>query len=202
VVAGINTLVLGLGDGGSEYDPNNIAQDDEQLSGKLLRIDLQKLQGSDFTSAAPVATFTDRRGQQVPDGAFTTLVKGMRNPSKVHHEQIHAGENEQGDGKGDREGSGKGRGRENGKGQAKGKDKGDDNDRHEAHYIKYLANTGEDTIEFIHAFENYGINFGFRPWEGIFPTSFESDDSRVIAYGLEASGFAEFLPSSGRIHSS
>ena len=39
----MNTLLLAAGDGGSEYDPNNIAQDDNQLSGKLLKIDLGKL---------------------------------------------------------------------------------------------------------------------------------------------------------------
>jgi hypothetical protein len=164
----LNTLVLGLGDGGSEYDPNNIAQDDEQLSGKLLKIDLNELVGRDFTTSAPVATFTDLREQQVPIGAFTVLVKGLRNPSKVHHEQIDVAD----DGKGEQHGQG--------------------GDRREVRWIKYLANTGQDTIEFIHGFEEYGVNFGFRPWEGIFPTSFETGDSRVIAYGLEASRLPNF----------
>jgi hypothetical protein len=150
----LNTLVLGLGDGGSEYDPNNLSQDDDQLSGKLLKIDLHKLQGRDFTGNAPVATFTDLKNQGVPAGAFTPLVKGLRNPSKVSWEHVGGGH----DGH-------------------HGKDR----------WIKYLANTGQDTIEFIHGFDTYGVNFGFRPWEGIFPTSFEIDDTRVIAYGLEAS---------------
>jgi Glucose / Sorbosone dehydrogenase len=140
------TLTLGLGDGGSEYDPNNIAQDDDQLSGKLLKIDLDKLRGRDVTGTAPVATFSDLRRAHVPSGAFTPLVKGMRNPSKTSFEQLDGGR-----------------------------------------WLKYLANTGQDTIEFAHAFVDYGINFGFRPWEGIFPTAFEQDDARVIAYGLEAS---------------
>src|SRR5262249_19025055 len=82
------TLILALGDGGSEYDPNNIAQDDAQLSGKLLKIDLNKLAGMDLTSSAPVATFDDLKQLQVPDGAVTALVKGLRNPSKVHFERI------------------------------------------------------------------------------------------------------------------
>jgi hypothetical protein len=169
----LNTLLLGLGDGGSEYDPNNIAQNDDQLSGKLLKIDLDKLNGKDFTSAAPVATFTDLREQQVPKGAFIALVKGLRNPSKVHHEQIDVDD----DGKAEENGRGRdGRGR----------------GRREARWIKYLANTGQDTIEFIHGFEKYGLNFGFRPWEGIFPTAFETDDTRVIAYGLEASRLPNF----------
>jgi hypothetical protein len=148
--AELNTLVIGLGDGGSEYDPNNISQDDDQLSGKLLKIDLDKLRGRDFSASAPVATFTDLRNRQVPKDAFTPLVKGMRNPSKVHYEHV------------------------------------------DGRWIKYLANTGQDTIEFVHAFDAYGVNFGFRPWEGIFPTSFEIDDTRVIAYGLEASRMPNF----------
>jgi len=155
-----DTLVLGLGDGGSEYDPNNLAQDDLQLSGKLLKIDLAELGGRDFTHQPPLATFADLRGQAVPEGAITPLVKGLRNPSKVSFEAADDG----------------------GKGGS----------RHEGRYIKYLANTGQDTIEFIHGFVEYGINFGFRPWEGIFPTSFEVDDTRVIAYGLEASRLPNF----------
>lgn len=167
----LNTLVLGLGDGGSEYDPNNIAQDDNQLSGKLLKIDLSKLIGKDFTNSSPVATFTDLASQGVPAGAFTPLVKGMRNPSKVHYEQIN------GNGQGNANGLGNGKGQGNANGHR---------------WIKYLANTGQDTIEFVHGFEDYGINFGFRPWEGIFPTSFEVNDERVIAYGLEASRLPNF----------
>jgi hypothetical protein len=152
----LKTLVLGLGDGGSEYDPNNIAQDNNQLSGKLLRIDLGKLQGLNFRNAPPVATFADLRAQHVPDGAFTTLVKGMRNPSKVHYEAMA------------------------------------DAEHGGVRWIKYLANTGQDTIEFVHAFDHYGINFGFRAWEGIFPTSFEDGESRIIAYGLQASRLPNF----------
>jgi len=163
----LNTLLLGLGDGGSEYDPNNIAQDDDQLSGKLLKLDLNKLAGRDFTSTAPVATFTDLRAQQVPAGSFVTLVKGLRNPSKVHFERINGSRNAE----------------ENGPGGP----------RNQPRWIKYLANTGQDTIEYIHGFEKYGINFGFRPWEGIFPTSFEQEgDIRTLAYGLEASRLPNF----------
>jgi hypothetical protein len=180
-----NTLVLALGDGGSEYDPNNIAQDDSQLSGKLLKIDLAKLEGMDFSTAAPVATFADLRNQQVPTGAFTALIKGLRNPSKIHHERIEGAPEE------NRHGAGKDRRR---KDDGDGKGEGDEHGGapHEGHWIKYLANTGQDTIEYIHGFDNYGINFGFRPWEGIFPTSFEQGDTRVIAYGLEASRLPNF----------
>jgi hypothetical protein len=164
----LNTLVLGLGDGGSEYDPNNIAQDDEQLSGKFLKVDLDKLNGLDFSRSAPVATFADLKALGL-NGAFTTLVKGLRNPSKVHHEQIRDNDD-----------------------HGNSEDHRQDRSRHDARWIKYLANTGQDTIEFIHGFENYGINFGFRPWEGIFPTAFESEEARVIAYGLEASRLPNF----------
>src|SRR5205085_5066248 len=104
----------------------------------------------------------------VPEGAFSPLLKGLRNPSKVHHEQIEAQEG------------------------GKAEQDRDDSRPDEARWIKYLANTGQDTIEFIHGFDKYGLNFGFRPWEGIFPTSFETDDSRLIAYGLEASRLPNF----------
>ncbi|BCT91670.1 glucose dehydrogenase [Lysobacter helvus] len=147
------TLVLGLGDGGSEYDPNNIAQDDRQLSGKLIKIDLAKLAGMDFRNTAPVATFADLAARGVPADAFKTLVKGLRNPSKVHYEQTSE---PAGDG---------------------------------FRWIKYLANTGQDTIEFLHGFDHYGINFGFRAWEGNFPTSLAAtsdDPARTIMYAVEA----------------
>ncbi len=159
----LNTLVIALGDGGSEYDPNNIAQDDDQLSGKLLRIDLDKLAGRDYSSDPPVATFTDLANLHVPDGAFTALAKGLRNPSKLHTELVP------------------------GHGGRFGKHGWDREDRAGSRWIKYLANTGQDTIEWIDAFDQWGINIGFRPWEGIFPTSFEEPDgTRVIAYGFEA----------------
>jgi hypothetical protein len=180
----LNTLVLGLGDGGSEYDPNNIAQDDTQLSGKLLKIDLETLQGIDFSSGAPVATFADLKAQQVPEGAFTPLVKGLRNPSKVHFERLEV--------QADQPGEGNGHGNSNGKGHGKGHGDGNANLQTGTRWIKYLANTGQDTLEWIHAFDHDGLNFGFRPWEGIFPTSFETNDSRLIAYGLEASRLPNF----------
>ena len=170
------TLMLGLGDGGSEYDPNNIAQDDDQLSGKLLKIDLDRLRGRDFTGSAPVATFTDLSLQHVDPGAFVALVKGLRNPSKVTFEETDGGQD------------------------ANDGEDGNGGSRTKARWIKYLANTGQDTIEWIHGFDTYGINFGFRPWEGIFPTSFEMDvpppskDNRAIAYGLEASRLATVMP--------
>jgi hypothetical protein len=66
--------MIGLGDGGSEYDPNNISQDDHQLSGKLLKIDLAKLGDRDFTNSPPVATFSDLKKLGV-QGAFTPLLK-------------------------------------------------------------------------------------------------------------------------------
>jgi hypothetical protein len=147
------TLVLGLGDGGSEYDPHNLAQDDRQLSGKLIKIDLGMLAGMDFRNSPPVATFADLAAQHVPAGAFKVLAKGLRNPSKVHYEQTSE---PMGDG---------------------------------FRWIKYLANTGQDTLEFIHGFDTYGVNFGFRAWEGIFPTSLaenEEDPARNILYAVEA----------------
>lgn len=149
------TLVIGLGDGGSEYDPHNLAQDNRQLSGKLIKIDLGLLAGRDFRNSPPVATFADLAAQNVPAGAFKVLVKGLRNPSKVTYERT---DEPMGDG---------------------------------FRWIKYLANTGQDTVEYLHAFDTYGQNFGFRAWEGNFPTSIAEDehasDDRMIMYALEAS---------------
>ncbi len=158
----LGTLAISVGDGGSEYDPNNIAQDDAQISGKLVRIDLDMLEGWDMgrgaSGMAPVATFDDLLAAGAPRHAFQPLAKGLRNPSKVHEQLVEDREVRKGEGH-------KGEGR----------------------WVKVLANTGQDTIEFVNAFDEYGVNFGFRPWEGIFPTSFEeADGTRVISYGFEA----------------
>src|SRR5262249_51637539 len=159
---------------------------DAQLSGKLLKIDLNKLAGMDFTGMSPVATFDDLKALQVPDGAFTPLVKGLRNPSKVHHERIDSSGGERivrvkavaaiNKRKMDRNGRDDGNdnhheGDDNHQGDNHNdNDQGDndndnqnnndnDNQQEQGRFIKYLANTGQDTIEFIHGFVNYGINF-------------------------------------------
>lgn len=137
-----DTLTLGLGDGGSEYDPLNIAQDDNILSGKFIVIKLDKLHGANLTNA--VATFSELQAAYPAYAkAFVPLIKGLRNPNSLTFEKVcKGGKNE---------------------------------------YIKYLSNTGQDTIEWAHAFIEYGWNFGFRAWEGNFINSQEvGEGARTI----------------------
>lgn len=153
-----NTLTLHLGDGGSEYDPYNLAQDDSQLNGKLLLLDLNKLHG--VSLAVPVTSFTDLRLKYPQwSGAFVPLIKGLRNPNSLTYERDPRGQ-----------------------------------------YIKYIAGVGQDTLEFVHAFRSYGLNFGFRPWEGIFPTSIprpisEAEEGPGLIVQVGPNGALSYEPS-------
>lgn len=146
-----DTLLLGVGDLGSEYDPFNLAQNPALLAGKLLMLNLPVLESINWNVLGPISRFSE-----LPANAVTVLVTGLRNPNKVHFEKIEGHHLK----------------------KCTGKNHG---------YIKYLGNTGQDTIEWIHGFVDYGMNFGFRPWEGNFPTSFEEPgDERLISYPVDA----------------
>ena len=81
-------LYIGMGDGGSANDPGNRAQNRSQLLGKLLRIDVNIPQGSQFPYLIPVTNPFTGAGTSRCDGGSATggntcqeiWTIGMRNP--------------------------------------------------------------------------------------------------------------------------
>lgn len=162
-------LVLTTGDGGSGYDPFNLSQDDMEIAGKIIEIDVAKNTSIDNP---PVVT----RFHELPvpiQETLTVIAKGVRNISGISFQRVH----------------------------------------HQ--YIKYVGNVGQDLAESIFSFIHYKpipvtqliqaslmkaepdqegfINFGWRGWEGAFPTSLITGcsanpalDEKAIAYYDEA----------------
>lgn len=140
-------LVFTNGDGGSGYDPFNLSQDLMEIAGKIIEIDVDK---NTAIPNPPAVT----RFHELPSplqGMLTVMAKGVRNVSGISYQRIHNG------------------------------------------YIKYVGNVGQDLAESIFSFIQYNpipvtqlvqaslmntepdqegfINFGWRAWEGAFPTS-------------------------------
>ncbi len=140
-------LVLTVGDGGSGYDPFNLSQNDMEIAGKIIEIDVAK---NTFINNPPVIT----RFNELPAPIQETLMviaKGTRNITGISFQRLHN------------------------------------------QYIKYVGIVGQDLVESIFSFVQYKpipvsqiiqaslieselnqegfINFGWRGWEGAFPTS-------------------------------
>jgi len=157
-------LVLTTGDGGSGYDPYNLSQDDMEIAGKIIEIDVAE---HSVTPNPPAVT----RFNELPvaiQQSLTVMAKGVRNIPGISFQRFHN------------------------------------------QYIKYVGNVGQDLAEAIFSFVQYRpmavsqlvqnslneegfINFGWRSWEGTFPTSFVEDCSKnsdlskkTIAYYDEA----------------
>lgn len=162
-------LVLTTGDGGSGYDPFNLSQDDMEIAGKIIEIDVDK---NTFINNPPIVT----RFNELPapiQKTLTVIAKGVRNIPGISFQRFYN------------------------------------------QYIKYVGNVGQDLVESIFSFVHYKpipvtqliqaylmksepeqagfINFGWRGWEGIFPTSIIRDCSanstmneKTIAYYDEA----------------
>ncbi|PFP25912.1 glucose dehydrogenase [Bacillus sp. AFS073361] len=162
-------LILTTGDGGSGYDPFNLSQDDMEIAGKIIEIDVDK---NTFITNPPVVT----RFHELPPSIYETLTllaKGVRNIPGISFQRLNN------------------------------------------QYIKYVGNVGQDLVESIFSFVPYKpipvtqlvqsslmkteldqegfINFGWRGWEGAFPTSIKRDcsgnpalDEKTIAYFNEA----------------
>ncbi|HYE09357.1 MAG TPA: PQQ-dependent sugar dehydrogenase [Patescibacteria group bacterium] len=162
-------LVLTTGDGGSGYDPFNLSQDDMEIAGKIIEIDVTK---NTFINNPPVVT----RFNELPlpiQKTLTVIAKGVRNITGISFGRFNN------------------------------------------QYIKYVGNVGQDLVESIFSFvhnrpipvtqliqassrktvldlEGF-INFGWRGWEGDFPTSIirgcsanPTLDEKTIAYYNEA----------------
>lgn len=137
-------LVLTTGDGGSGYDPFNLSQNNMEIAGKIIEIDITKHTSIDNP---PVVTRFDELPVPVQD-TLTVMAKGVRNIPGLSFQKIYN------------------------------------------QYIKYVGIVGQDLVESIFSFVHYKpmpvtqliqtssteaqdelINFGWRGWEGDFPTS-------------------------------
>ena len=162
-------LVLTTGDGGSGYDPFNLSQDDMEIAGKIIEIDVDM---NTFIYNPPVVT----RFNELPvpiQKTLTVIAKGVRNIPGISFQRFYN------------------------------------------QYIKYVGNVGQDLVESIFSFVYYKtvpvtqlvqaslmktetnqdgfINFGWRGWEGNFPTSIirgcsanPTLEEKTIAYYNEA----------------
>ncbi|WP_416826449.1 PQQ-dependent sugar dehydrogenase [Ectobacillus polymachus] len=140
-------LVLTTGDGGSGYDPFNLSQDDMEIAGKIIEIDVVK---NPFIDNPPVVTRFNELPSSIQE-TLTVIAKGVRNIPGISFQKFYN------------------------------------------QYIKYVGNVGQDLVESIFSFIQYKpipvtqliqaslmgsepdqeglINFGWRGWEGAFPTS-------------------------------
>ncbi|WP_445492631.1 PQQ-dependent sugar dehydrogenase [Niallia sp. 03133] len=162
-------LVLTTGDGGSGYDPFNLSQDDMEIFGKIIEIDVRK---NTNINNPPIVTRFNELPTTIQE-TITVMAKGVRNIPGISFQRFNN------------------------------------------QYIKYAGNVGQDLVESIFAFVHYKpipvtqlikasfmnsepdqegfMNFGWRGWEGTFPTSIISScinnptfDEKTIAYYNEA----------------
>ncbi|WP_313433050.1 PQQ-dependent sugar dehydrogenase [Siminovitchia terrae] len=162
-------LVLTTGDGGSGYDPFNLSQNDMEIAGKIIEIDVGK---NTFFNNPTVVTRFNELPVTIQE-TLTVIAKGVRNIPGISFQRVNN------------------------------------------QYIKYVGNVGQDIVESIFSFVYYKpipvtqliqaslmksepdqegfINFGWRGWEGAFPTSFimgcssnPTLDEKTIAYYNEA----------------
>ena len=140
-------LVLTTGDGGSGYDPFNLSQDNLEIAGKIIEIDVVK---NTFINNPPVVTRFNELPATIQE-TLTVIAKGVRNIPGISFQKFYN------------------------------------------QYIKYVGIVGQDLVESIFSFVHYKpipvtqlvqaslmnsepdkegfINFGWRGWEGSFPTS-------------------------------
>ncbi|MBT2640494.1 PQQ-dependent sugar dehydrogenase [Bacillus sp. ISL-39] len=160
-------LVLTTGDGGSGYDPFNLSQDEMEIAGKIIEIDISK---NAFSSNPPSVTRFDEIPPSIQE-TLTVIAKGVRNIPGIAYQRLYN------------------------------------------QYIKYAGNVGQDFAESIFSFTHYRpipvtqlthtssgrtknegfINFGWRGWEGAFPTPIIKScsenstlDEKTIAFYAEA----------------
>jgi hypothetical protein len=160
-------LVLTTGDGGSGYDPFNLSQNAMEIAGKIIEIDVAR---NTFIKDSPIVTRFDELPVPI-QGTLTVIAKGVRNIPGISFQRVYN------------------------------------------RYIKYVGNVGQDLEEAIYSFIYYKpipvtqltslmksetdkegfINFGWRGWEGAFPTSIirgcsenPTLDEKTVAYYNEA----------------
>ena len=151
-------LVLTTGDGGSGFDPFNLSQNDMEIAGKIIEIDVDR---NTYMQNPPVVS----RFNELPlstQETLTVIAKGVRNIPGISYQWLYN------------------------------------------QYIKCAGNVGQDFAESIFAFgqnktmpvtklvhafsmntetEKDGmINFGWRAWEGVFPTPIIRECSSNATY--------------------
>lgn len=162
-------LVFVNGDGGSGYDPFNLSQNDLEIAGKIIEINVD--QSGTFSDPPIVTRFNELPVEH--QKILTVIAKGVRNSPGISFQ------------------------------------------RHANGYIKYVGIVGQDLAETIFSFSFYNplpvtrlihasskktystpsrfINFGWRAWEGAFPTMILKKcqnnpdiDEKTIAFYQEA----------------
>ncbi|WP_442600083.1 PQQ-dependent sugar dehydrogenase [Neobacillus sp. D3-1R] len=162
-------LVLTTGDGGAGYDPFNLSQDNLEIAGKIIEIDVSK---NTTIKNPPIVTRFNELPPTIQE-TLSVMAKGVRNIPGISFQKFHN------------------------------------------QYLKYVGNVGQDLVESIFSFVQYQpipvtqliqastqtstfnqkglVNFGWRGWEGAFPTSINRDctknpnlDEKAIAYYNEA----------------
>lgn len=78
-------LVLTTGDGGSGYDPFNLAQNDMEIAGKIIEIDVDM---DIFTDYMPVVTRFDELPQSVQE-TLSVIAKGVRNITGISFQKFN-----------------------------------------------------------------------------------------------------------------
>jgi len=158
-------LVLTTGDGGSGYDPFNLSQDDMEIAGKIIEIDVGINTSVDHP---PIVTRFNELPVPIQE-TLTVIAKGVRNIPGISYQRFYN------------------------------------------QFIKYVGIVGQDLVESIFSFVHYEpipvtllvhkyimnskhdhegfINFGWRGWEGVLPTSIISGcssdqvaEEKIIAY--------------------
>ncbi|MDP4105486.1 MAG: PQQ-dependent sugar dehydrogenase [Bacillota bacterium] len=158
-------LVLTTGDGGAGYDPFNLSQDDMEIAGKIIEIDVTM---NTFIYHPPVVTRFNELPSSIQE-TLTVMAKGVRNIPGIAFQRFYN------------------------------------------QYMKYTGNVGQDLVESIFSFVHYKpmpvkqliqaslmntesaqegyINFGWRSWEGAYPTSIiwgctnnPSLDEKIMAF--------------------
>ena len=78
-------LVLTTGDGGSGYDPFNLSQNDMEIAGKIIEIDVAK---NTFINNPPVVTRFNELPAPIQE-TLTVIAKGTRNITGISFQRVH-----------------------------------------------------------------------------------------------------------------
>ena len=78
-------LVLTTGDGGSGYDPFNLSQDDMEIAGKIIEIDVDK---NTFINNPPVVTRFNELPAPIQE-TLTVIAKGVRNIPGISFQRFY-----------------------------------------------------------------------------------------------------------------